>query len=131
MLTRGPVWVSKEQVLRAQEQALRLHGGLAGIRDEMLLESALAHPESLHAFGETSLLQLAAAYAVGIVRNHPFADGNKRAAYAASSLFLRLNGYALKVELEEEYIRVFLDIAEGRMSRQELAAFYETCAEAR
>ena len=89
---RKPQWLLRETVLALQERLLAEFGGLGGIRDAGLLDSALARPQQLLAYGQPSLFDLAAAYAFGLVRNHPFLDGNKRIAFATAVLFLELNG---------------------------------------
>lgn len=89
-----PVWLEKTALLLAYAEALIRTGGLAGLRDEGLLESALARPRNLFAYeGVTDVRRLAVSYGVGILRNHPFADGNKRAAFLALAMFLNLNGF--------------------------------------
>lgn len=98
------------------------HGGSSGVRDDGLLLSALARPQNLLAYGEqkADLAALAAAYAFGIVRNHPFVDGNKRTALVAARTFLLLNGLDLEASQEEKYL-TFLQLAEGSISEEELA----------
>lgn len=88
-------WILKQTVLRVHDEQLAEHGGASGIRDDGLLESALARPENLAAYGEPDVADLAAAYATGLIKNHPFVDGNKRTGYIAAELFLALNGYRL------------------------------------
>ncbi|MEZ4726262.1 MAG: type II toxin-antitoxin system death-on-curing family toxin [Caldilineaceae bacterium] len=119
-----PKWISKKQVLYIHEAAIKKHGGSFGVRDMGLLESALARPENFYAYGEQDLFLLAAAYAEGIARNHPFIDGNKRTAYSAAGLFLYVNGYTLAVPSVAEQIRLFENLAMGQVSRTELAQFY-------
>jgi len=89
---KKPQWLLRETVLALQERLLAEFGGLGGIRDAGLLDSALARPQQLLAYGQPSLFDLAAGYAFGLVRNHPFLDGNKRIAFATAVLFLELNG---------------------------------------
>jgi death-on-curing protein len=89
---KEPQWVLRETVLALQERLLAEFGGLAGIRDEGLLDSALARPQHLFSYGRPSLCDLAAAYAFALVRNHPFLDGNKRIGFTVAVLFLELNG---------------------------------------
>src|SRR3954464_7780621 len=101
-----PVWLRLEAVLAAHDDQLAEHGGGAGIRDMGLPESALAPLMNLHA-GEPSPPQLAAAYAFGIGKNHPFVDGNKRTALVTAELFLALNGYDLTAD-DVEVVDVFL-----------------------
>ena len=88
-------WILKQTVLRVHDEQLAEHGGGGGIRDVGLLESALARPENLAAYGKPDVADLAAAYATGFIKNHPFVDGNKRTGYVAAELFLALNGYSL------------------------------------
>lgn len=120
----APKWLSKDQVLYIYEMAIKRYGGSFGVRDVGLLESALARPENFYAYGEQDLFLLAAAYAEGIARNHPFIDGNKRTAYAAAGLFLYLNGYILKVPSTSEQITLFENLARGQVSREDLSEFY-------
>lgn len=116
-----PVWIEKAAILLLQAEALAEHGGAEGLRDDGLLESALARPRNLLAYeGTTDLCSLSAAYAVGISRNHPFVDGNKRIAFISLALFLRLNGLRLVVE-QVEAIRVMLAVAEGLLTESQLA----------
>ena len=89
---KEPIWVLRSVVDAMHDAQLTEHGGAPGVRDEGLLESALARPRNLHAYGETDPCALAAAYAFGIARNHPFVDGNKRTAFLAAYVFLRVNG---------------------------------------
>lgn len=119
-----PKWISKEQVLHIHEKTIELQGGLSGIRDSGLLESALARPENFYTYGEQNIFELAATYAEGIARNHPFADGNKRTAYGAAGLFLYQNGYDLDVKDVKEQITFFENFAAGNVSREEMAEFY-------
>lgn len=88
------VWLSRQIVLAVHDEQLREHGGASGIRDEGLLESALARPINRAGYSEPDTAELAAIYAIAIARNHPFIDGNKRTAYVAMELFLDLNGFA-------------------------------------
>lgn len=119
-----PRWISREQVLYLHETAIKRYGGSFGIRDAGLLESALARPQNFYAYGEQDPFLLAAAYAEGIARNHPFIDGNKRTAYAAAGLFLYANGYTLKVPIVSAQITLFENLAMGQVSREDLAQFY-------
>jgi len=89
---KEPQWVLLETVLALQERLLAEFGGLGGLRDAGLLDSALARPRQLFAFGKPDLFDLAAAYAYGLVRNHPFLDGNKRIGFTTTLVFLELNG---------------------------------------
>jgi death-on-curing protein len=95
-----PIWLGVDLILDIHSEQLALFGGPAGVRDLGLLESALARPLNRHGYGESDLAALAASYAFGIARNHPFIDGNKRAAFAAFIVFLGLNGTSFKVPPE-------------------------------
>ncbi len=89
------VWIDRRALLLLHGESLVLHGGAPGIRDEGLLDSALARPENLAAYGQPDVHDCAAAYAFGLAKNHPFIDGNKRAAFLGAGMFLRLNGFRL------------------------------------
>jgi death-on-curing protein len=89
---KEPQWVLRETVLALQERLLAEFGGLSGLRDDSLFDSALARPQQLFAYGKPDLFDLAAAYAFGPVRNHPFLDGNKRIGFTTAVMFLELNG---------------------------------------
>lgn len=124
---KQPVWVLKSVVLAVQEELLFEHGGLAGIRDENLLDSALARPKQLASYGKPDLFILAAAYVSGIIRNHPFLDGNKRTAFVTGTIFLERNGKRL-IASEAEAARVIWDIAANKMTEKELALWLkENC----
>jgi death-on-curing protein len=90
---KEPVWVLREVVHALHERLLSEFGGAAGVRDDGMLESALSRPANQFSYGPPSMPELAAAYAFGLVRNHPFVDGNKRIGFATAVLFLELNGY--------------------------------------
>lgn len=117
-----PRWVRDEYVLIIHQRQLERYKGIPGVRDTNLLASALARPRNLLAYGDPTpdMAALAASYAYGIVRNHPFADGNKRAGFMVSLAFLRLNGYDL-VSPEEENYQTFIRLAEGNLAEEELA----------
>ena len=117
-----PVWLERELVLAIHDRQLAEHGGSSGLRDEGLLESALARPRNLFAYGEPSLGQLAAEYAFGIARNHPFVDGNKRTALVAAEFFLDLNEVNL-LATDEDAVVTFLALAAGELKVEELAAW--------
>ena len=119
-----PVWVDKPEVLVAHSRQLAEHGGSDGLRDENLLDSALAKPRNVYAYEEgVSLYRLAASYAFGIARNHAFVDGNKRTSLVVSEGFLRLNGVRIMAPPEEKYF-IFLHLAEGSLSEMELTAWF-------
>lgn len=112
---KQPVWVLREVVLLAHEQSLAQFGGSAGIRDEGLLDSALGKPQNLFAYGKPTLFELAASYAFGIVKNHPFIDGNKRAGFVVAVAFLQHNGWRLEAGEVDATLRT-LALAAGEMS---------------
>ncbi|MBA8842482.1 death-on-curing protein [Ochrobactrum sp. RH1CCR137] len=105
-----------------QEQ-LRLHGGAAGIRDSGLLDSALARPLQKEAYGDPDIFDLAAAYLFGILKNHPFVDGNKRTGLAAADLFLYFNGYSLEAQ-QEDVIQLVLMVSTSEIDETGAAAFF-------
>ncbi len=103
-----PEWLEEHEVLAIHEGVLSLHGGAEGVRDEGLLQSALARPRQLFAYGDPppDLCALAAAYAAGIIKNHPFVDGNKRTGFLLAYTFLRLNGLELRASEGETYMMI-------------------------
>ena len=113
-------WIDKRALLLLHGESLAEHGGASGIRDEGLLDSALARPLNLVAYGEPDLAALAAAYGFGIAKNHPFVDGNKRAAFLAVGLFLFLNGQRLKVTQADATVMV-LALAAGEIDEAAFA----------
>ncbi|MGQ0677719.1 MAG: type II toxin-antitoxin system death-on-curing family toxin [Rhodospirillales bacterium] len=117
---REPRWLTEQGVRNAHSELIVEHGGADGVRDENLLGSALGRPRNLLAYGEPTIFDLAAAYAFGIARNHPFVDGNKRTALIAVYMFLGKNGYRLEAD-EVEAVAVFRDLAAGELSEQDLA----------
>ncbi len=117
-------WIEPNAVLAMHKRQIAEHGGTEGVRDEGLLLSALARPENLHAYGEdVDLAALAASYAFGIAKNHPFLDGNKRTALVVAVAFLNLNGYDFEAPGEETYI-TFLRLAEGSITEENLAGWF-------
>ena len=116
-------WLLEETVRAIHQRQIAEHGGTSGVRDEGLLISALARPRNRLAYGEEpDLAALAASYAFGIGRNHPFVDGNKRTALVAARTFLRLNGVILAASQEEKYL-IFFHLAEGSVSEDQLSAW--------
>jgi death-on-curing protein len=115
-----PEWLDTDIVLDIHAEQLAIFGGGDGIRDLGLLESALARPLNKFAYGETDLAALAAAYAFGIARNHPFVDGNKRAAFGSMIVFLGLNGIDLDVP-PEDATAIILEVAAGGIDEDGLA----------
>ena len=119
------IWIETDVVLAAHREQLAEHGGGEGVRDERLLESAMARAPNLAVYGEPDAATLAATYAFGIARNHPFVDGNKRTAAVVSETFLVLNGYMLTAT-DAEVVVAFLDLAAGDLSEDELADWFRT-----
>jgi len=117
-----PVWLLRTVVEAIHDAQLSEHGGLPGLRDPGLLESALARPRNSHGYGETDIRVLAASYAFGIARNHPFLDGNKRMAFLAAYVFLRLNGWRMTAN-EAEATAVTIALAGGQMSESDFATW--------
>jgi death on curing protein len=116
-------WVADSVVLAIHEAQLAEHGGIAGIRDEGLLSSALARPQNVLAYSESpDAAGLAAAYAFGIARNHPFLDGNERTAFVVMELFLSLNGWALEAD-DSDCISTMESVAAGDLGEKGLAAW--------
>jgi death-on-curing protein len=118
------IWLEETLALAIHDRQLAEHGGTGGVRDEGLLDSALARPQQLHAYGDPApdLSDLAASLACGLARNHPFLDGNKRTAAVACETFLELNGATLDADDLELY-PVYLALAEGKLSEQDFAAW--------
>jgi death-on-curing protein len=117
---REPMWIDLEVVLAIHDEQTAEHGGQAGVRDRGRLESALARPQNQFAYGEHSLPRLAASYAFGISRNHPFLDGNKSTSLVVAELFLDLNGLELTAT-DAECVTTFLQLAAGHLTEEELA----------
>lgn len=118
----GWVWIERAIVLAVHDEQLTQHGGRRGIRDDGLLESALARPLNLAAYHAPDVADLAAAYGFGIARNHPFVDGNKRTAFVAIELFLAINGYDLVAEDADCVLTTFA-LAAGELDEPALAAW--------
>lgn len=116
------VWLLEETVIAIHQRQVSEHGGIEGLRDEGLLSSALARPQNLLACAQPrpDLAALAAAYAYGIARDHPFVDGNKRTALVAARTFLLLNGVNLEASQDEKYL-TFLQLAAGTVTEEQLA----------
>ena len=116
------VWVDKGMLLLLHDESLATHGGDSGMRDEGLLDSALMRPENLAAYEQPDFAALAASYCVGIAKNHPFVDGNKRAALLATGLFLLLNGKKLTASQADATLAI-LGVAASEISEAEFAAW--------
>ena len=118
-----PVWVEKEALLHLHAKALARFGGAKGLRDEGLLESALARPRNaFHHDGRSDIAALAASYAFGLARNHPFTDGNKRAAFMAMGIFLTANGWELDAD-KVGAIQAVMALAASEIDEAQLAAW--------
>lgn len=117
---KAPRWVSRQVVLALHKESIAAFGGSDGVRDEGLLDSALARPENLFCYGSPTLYELAAAYGYGIAKNHPFIDGNKRTAFLASAVFLMDNGLQPMVS-EADVVNTVTALAASRLSEAEFA----------
>jgi death-on-curing protein len=117
---KEPVWVLRETVFALQEELLAQFGGSAGVREEHLLDSALARPQHLFAYGQPGLFDLAASYAFGLVKNHAFVDGNKRIGFTVATLFIQLNGYRFVADEADAVVRT-LALAAGEMTESAYA----------
>ena len=115
-----PVWIDLEVVLAIHDEQLAEHGGQPRVRDRGLLESTTARPRNQFAYGEHSIARLAASYAFGISRNHPFLDGNKRSSLVVAELFLELNGFKLAAT-DAQCVTTFLQLAAGDLGEEQLA----------
>ena len=114
------VWIDPPVIRAVHEEQLAEHGGAAGLREVALLESALARPLQLAAYGEPDVAALAASYGYGLARNHPFVDGNKRTAFVAVELFLALNGFELTAK-DVACVLTMLDVAASQVSEEGFA----------
>jgi len=119
-----PNWVLNEIVIAVHQMLIAEHGGSLGIRDEGLLESALTRPRQVFFYeAEATIFDLAASYGFGLAKNHPFIDGNKRAALSIAAIFLEINGYTFDAP-EPEAVVVFEKLAAGDLSEKELAKWF-------
>jgi death-on-curing protein len=119
---KEPYWLTREECLGLHEMMLSQYGGSEGLRDDNLLESALAKPRQLFAYGKPTMPDLAASYVFGVVKNHPFIDGNKRTGFMLGAGFLERNGYEFHANEAEAAVRT-LALAAGEMSEKEYAAW--------
>ena len=124
------VWLDRAVLIAAHDEQLAEHGGAAGFRDEGLFDSALARPPNLAAYESPDVGALAASYAVGLAKNHPFVDGNKRIAFIAMELFLWLNGFELEAS-DAECVLATLSVASSEWDEPTLAAWLRTQVAAR
>ena len=116
-----PIWVLDQVVISVHKMLLSEHGGSPGLRDQSLLDSALARPRQLFSYApESSIFELAASYGFGLARNHPFIDGNKRIAFTIAAIFLELNGFSFHAP-ESEVVIIFENLASGDFAEHELA----------
>ena len=122
---RGWRWLSEAVVIAMHDEQLAAHGGSEGLRDEGLLSSAIARPRNNACYGEPSVFDLAAAYAFGLICNHPFVDGNKRTGFLAAYVFLALNGWELAAP-EAEVVAAVLTLARGEMEEAGFAAWLQS-----
>lgn len=118
-------WINRRALLLLHGESLVLHGGAAGIRDEGLRDSALGRPQNLAAYGQPDVFDCAAAYAFGLAKNHPFIDGNKRAAFLGAGMFLRLNGFRLTATPQDATLTM-LTLAASHMSETAYADWLRT-----
>lgn len=117
---KTPHWIDPRALVLLHAEALAEHGGLTGLRDAAALGSALARPRHIHQYEKgADIARLAAAYAFGLIQNHPFNDGNKRAGFIAAALFLNLNGLELHCE-ESDAIRTIFAVAAGTLKEKQL-----------
>jgi death-on-curing protein len=122
---KRPKWVSTQLAMAIHDEAIYEFGGVSGLRDPGLLESALARPRNLFAHEPaSSIFQLASTLCIGITKNHPFADGNKRAALLVTRVFLFLNGYAFEPK-EDEEVLTWVAVADDSMSENELIVWLQ------
>ena len=119
---KEPYWLTREECIALHEMMLSQYGGSEGLRDENMLESALAKPRQLFAYGKPTMSDLAASYVFGVVKNHPFIDGNKRTGFMLGAGFLERNGYEFHASEAEAAVRT-LALAAGEMSEVEYAAW--------
>ncbi|MGV3658946.1 MAG: type II toxin-antitoxin system death-on-curing family toxin [Prosthecobacter sp.] len=124
---KEPEWVARGTVLQLHRHSINEHGGTHGIRDEGLLDSALGKPENVFAYSSPAIFDLAASYTFGLVKNHPFLDGNKRTAFVTGVLFLELNGYQCHASEMDAAART-LALAAGEMTEASYAAWLESCS---
>jgi death-on-curing protein len=120
---REPVWIEDRDVFAIHDRLLAAHGGASGLRDEGLLQSALARPRQHYAYADSpDTIEMASLYAAGIVRNHPFIDGNKRVGFVVSVLFLELNGFRF-IAREEDATQAVLSLAAGKLDEAAFTAW--------
>jgi death-on-curing protein len=121
---KGIAWLDSRTIRAIHLALLAEHGGLPGVRDEGLLDSAMARPKNLAAYEAPSLAQLAASYGFGLTKNHPFLDGNKRVGLAAIAVFLDINGYEL-IASQPDAVTTMLQLAAGDLDEKQLARWIQ------
>lgn len=120
---KEPIWIEERDALALHDRLLALDGGAGGVRDDGLLKSALARPQQLHAYGDKpDIVEMSAAYIAGIVRNHPFIDGNKRTGFVVGIVFLEMNGHRFTAS-EESATRAILDLAASKLDEPAFVAW--------
>jgi death-on-curing protein len=120
---KEPLWIEERDALAIHDRLLALHGGATGVRDRDLLESALARPRQHHSYAKTSdVVEMAALYTAGIVRNHPFIDGNKRTGFVIGVLFLELHGFVFKAS-EADATQAVMALAAGTLDEAAFTAW--------
>jgi death-on-curing protein len=120
---KEPLWIEERDALAIHDRLLALHGGAAGLRDQGLLESALARPRQHHTYaGTADIVALAALYTAGIVRNHPFVDGNKRTGFVIGVLFRELHGYQFRAS-EQDATQAVMALAAGNLDETSYTAW--------
>lgn len=123
-----PTWIDLRDALALHDRVLALFGGAEGVRDDALPDSALARPRQPFAYAESpGTVEMAATYTAGVVRNHPFVDGNKRTAFLIGVLFLELNGYSFSAT-EEDAARAVIDLASGALGEAGYSSFLHSCS---
>lgn len=131
MKTKEPLWIEERDVVAIHDRLVAVHGGAAGLRDRGLLQSALARPRQHHAYAASrDIVKMAALYTAGIVRNHPFVDGNKRTGFVVGILFLELHGFNFKAS-EEDATQAVMDLAAGTLDEAAYAAWLRANVERR
>jgi len=122
---KEPIWVLREVVIGVQQMLLAEHGGLSGVRDEALLDSALSGPRNFFSYANSvSIFDLAASYGYGLALNHPFVDGNKRVALTTAAIFLEINHYSLNAT-EAETVITFEHLASGKLTEKQLTLRFQ------
>jgi death on curing protein len=117
------IWISKDDVLKLHQDVIDASGGASGVRDEGLLDSAVARPQNMLAYEGGTIFDCAASYAQSIAHNHPFVDGNKRTAFITADVFLDMNGYRLEAD-QEKQADIMVDLAEKKITREDLTKFF-------